>query len=68
MEYALAVGIALGVLLLFGGAYALMNGPVSIDERLARYAGGKAAADAEERSRKKESPARRLRSRNCARN
>jgi tight adherence protein B len=45
MEIALAAGIALGVLLVFGGAYALMNGPASIDERLARYAGGKAAPD-----------------------
>jgi len=41
MEIALAAGIALGVLLIFGGVYALMAGPVSIDERLARYAGNK---------------------------
>jgi len=41
MEIALAAGIALGVLLIFGGVYALMAGPVSIDERLARYAGAK---------------------------
>jgi tight adherence protein B len=45
MELALAGGIALGVLLIFGGAYALMAGPVSIDERLARYSGKAAAAD-----------------------
>jgi tight adherence protein B len=44
MELALAGGIALGVLLVFGGAYALMTGPASIDERLARYSGGKAGA------------------------
>jgi len=45
MEIALAVGIGLGVLLIFGGAYALMSGPVSIDERLARYSGKAAAGD-----------------------
>lgn len=41
MEYALAVAIALGVLFVFGGVYALMTGGGSIDERMARYAGGK---------------------------
>ena len=45
MGIALAAGVALGVLLLFGGAYVLVAGPVSIDERLARYAGGKPVED-----------------------
>jgi tight adherence protein B len=49
MGLALAGGIALGVLLIFGGAYALMTGPVSIDERLAKYA-GKAAPDDKKKS------------------
>jgi tight adherence protein B len=54
MVYVLAAGVALGVILLIAGAYALMTGPVSIDERLARYAGGKAAAAAEEKAKKKD--------------
>lgn len=39
MEIALAAGIGLGVLLVFGGVYALMVSGGSIDDRLARYAG-----------------------------
>ncbi len=45
MEYALAGAIGLGVLVVFGGVYALMTSAGSIDERLARYAGGKAQQD-----------------------
>lgn len=52
MELALAGAIGLGVLLVFGGVYALVGSGVSIDERLARYAGGKSAA-AEEAKKKK---------------
>ena len=50
MEIAFAVGAAVGVLFLFGGIYALMTSAGSIDERLARYAGGK---DAKEDDKKK---------------
>ena len=55
MEYALAGAIGFGVLLLFGGVYALMTGAGSIDERLARYAGAKAGGD----ERKEKTPRRR---------
>jgi tight adherence protein B len=41
MEYALAAGIGIGVLLVFGGVYAFMTSEGSIDDRLARYASGK---------------------------
>ncbi|HVH51678.1 MAG TPA: hypothetical protein VM690_06000, partial [Gaiellaceae bacterium] len=44
VQYALPAGVAIGVLMLFGGIYALMTSGVSIDERLARYSGGKVAA------------------------
>jgi tight adherence protein B len=45
MEIALAAGIGLGVLFVFGGVYALMTSGGSIDERLARYAGAKGKDD-----------------------
>ena len=50
MEYALAGAIGIGVLFVFGGVYALMTGGGSIDERLARYAGGKGQQDEKKRS------------------
>lgn len=49
MELALAGGLGLGVLLFFGGVAALAGSGVSIDERLARYAGQKAAAPEREK-------------------
>ena len=46
MEYGLAAGIGLGILLLFAGVSALMTGEGgNIDERLARYAGNKPDKD-----------------------
>ena len=45
MEYALPGAVALGVLFVFGGLYAMMTSAGSIDERLSRYAGAKAQAD-----------------------
>ena len=53
MQYALAGAIGVGVLLVFGGIYALMTSGGSIDERLARYAAGKGPAD--DKKREKES-------------
>ncbi len=47
MEFALPAGVALGVLLVFVGVYTLMTSGVSIDERLARYAGSKGASTEE---------------------
>ncbi|MBU6422836.1 MAG: hypothetical protein KGQ88_02235, partial [Chloroflexi bacterium] len=54
MAYALPAGLALGVLLVFGGIYALMTTGVSIDERLARYAGSKAVPEKREKPQKKQ--------------
>jgi tight adherence protein B len=51
LQYALPAGAAIGVLMLFAGIYALMTSGVSIDERLARYSGGKAAAAQEKKDR-----------------
>ncbi len=46
MEYGLAAGIGLGILLLFAGIAALMTGEGGgMDERLARYAGNKPQKD-----------------------
>lgn len=49
VQYALPTGVTIGVLMLFGGIYALMTSGVSIDERLARYSGGKVAAAQEKK-------------------
>jgi len=38
VEYGLAAGIGVGVLLVFAGISAFMTGEGNIDERLARYA------------------------------
>lgn len=56
MEFALAGGIGLGVLLVFGGAYAFMTSEGSIDERLARYAGGKAPTKDEKKQQRRQRP------------
>jgi len=56
VEFALAGGISLGVVLVFGGAYALMTGGESIDDRLARYAGGKAGTQQDEKKRERRRP------------
>ena len=53
MEYGLAAGIGLGILLLFAGVSALMTGEGgNIDERLARYAGNK--PDKEDKKQKRQ--------------
>ncbi len=54
MEYALPAGLALSVLLVFGGVYALMTSGVSIDERLARYAGSRAAPEERKRPQRRQ--------------
>jgi tight adherence protein B len=51
VEIAFAVAIGLGILLVFGGVYALMTSGGSIDERLARYAGGKGAKEEDKKKR-----------------
>src|SRR6266508_1210663 len=53
MEYALAAAIGLGVIFVFGGVYALMTSGGSIDERLARYAGGKPAEDEKKKTKER---------------
>jgi tight adherence protein B len=54
LEYGLAAGIAVGVLLIFGGIYALMRGEGgNIDERLARYAGNKPDKDEAKKERQR---------------
>jgi len=45
VEYGLAAGIGVGVLLVFAGISAFMTGEGNIDQRLARYAGGKGQTD-----------------------
>jgi len=53
VEYGLAAGIGLGILLLFAGVSALMTGEGgNIDERLARYAGNK--PDKEDKKQKRQ--------------
>jgi tight adherence protein B len=54
LEYALAGAIGLGVLFVFGGLYAMMTSAGSIDERLSRYAGGKAQADEKKKTGKEQ--------------
>ncbi|MDE3113105.1 MAG: type II secretion system F family protein [Chloroflexota bacterium] len=54
MEYALPAGLAVSVLLVFGGIYTLLTSGVSIDERLARYAGNKAVPEKREKSQKRQ--------------
>lgn len=54
MEYALAAAIGVGILFVFGGAYALMTSGGSIDERLARYAGGKGKDDDKKRAKQEQ--------------
>jgi tight adherence protein B len=54
VEYALPAGLALGVLLFFGGIYALMTTGVSIDDRLARYAGNKSAPEERKKPQKRQ--------------
>src|SRR5262249_16423346 len=48
-----AGGVMFGILLVFGGAYSLVAGPGAIDERLARYAGVKLAADGKKKKEQK---------------
>lgn len=52
MEYALPAVLAIAILLVFVGVSSWMGSPVSIDERLARYAGGKATATEKKEQRK----------------
>ena len=56
MEYALAAAIGVGLLFVFGGVYALMTSGGSIDERLARYAGGKSRPEDKKKSRDQRRP------------
>jgi len=53
VEYGLAAAIGVGVLLVFAGIYALMSGEGNIDERLARYASGKAGKDEPKKERQR---------------
>lgn len=54
MDYALAGAVGVGVLFAVGGVYALMTGAGSIDERLARYAGGKAAPEEKKKGKERD--------------
>lgn len=54
MEYALPAGLALGVLLFFGGVYALMTSGVSMDDRLARYSGNRSSAEDRKKPQKRQ--------------